>query len=45
MNDFQRYMNETHEVNRWAIVKVGIGGAFLGALAATIFIISAFAVG
>lgn len=29
---FKRFMSETKEVDRWFVLKVGIGGAFCGSL-------------
>jgi hypothetical protein len=32
--NFNEFMSETKQVNRWFVVKVAIGGAFTGALLA-----------
>ena len=39
---FSEFMAEERTVNRWVILKVGIAGAFLGALGAYGFIMMGF---
>jgi len=41
MADFMKFMGERRSVDRWFVVKVGLSGAFCGALLTAAFMISA----
>jgi len=42
--DFKEFMAEERTINRWSVLKIGIFGAFCGALGATCFVVISFIV-
>ena len=41
---FKEYMSENHVLNRWGVLRIGIGGAFCGALLMSIIAVIAMIV-
>lgn len=43
MKNLKEFMNEERTINRWAVLKIGLTGAFCGALLATVWVIASIA--
>lgn len=43
MKNFKEFMNEERTISRWTVLKIGLTGAFCGALLATIWVITSIA--